>query len=44
MNQTQVKDLIDEALAQNESLYLIDLVISENNKIQVTIDGDNGVP
>ncbi|QNM85486.1 ribosome assembly cofactor RimP [Polaribacter pectinis] len=44
MDQKKVKDLIDEALAENESLYLVDLVISENNKIQVTVDGDNGVP
>jgi len=44
MDQTKVRDLVEEALALNESLYLIDLVISENNKIQVTVDGDNGVP
>ena len=44
MNQTKVKDLIDEALALNESLYLIELSISENNKIQVVVDGDTGVP
>ncbi|MEE9406633.1 MAG: ribosome assembly cofactor RimP [Polaribacter sp.] len=44
MDQTKVKDLIEEALSLNESLYLVDLVISENNKIQVTVDGDNGVP
>ncbi|WP_158839279.1 ribosome assembly cofactor RimP [Polaribacter sp. L3A8] len=44
MDQTKVRDLVDEALALNESLYLIDLSISENNKIQVTVDGDNGVP
>ena len=44
MDQTKVRDLVEEALALNESLYLIDLVISENNKIQITIDGDNGVP
>ena len=44
MDQTKVKDLIDEALALNESLYLVDLSISENNKIQVVVDGDNGVP
>ncbi len=44
MDQIKVKNLVDEALAVNESLYLIDLVISENNKIQVTVDGDNGVP
>ena len=25
-------------------MYLVDLSISENNKIQVIVDGDNGVP
>ena len=44
MDQTAVKDLVDEALALNESLYLIDLSISVNNKIQVVVDGDIGVP
>ena len=44
MDLTKVRDLVEEALALNESLYLVDLVISENNKIQVTVDGDNGVP
>ncbi|MFC4267733.1 ribosome assembly cofactor RimP [Polaribacter marinivivus] len=43
MNESKIRDLVDEALAENESLYLIDLVISTNNKIQVTVDGDNGV-
>ncbi|MGY0426611.1 MAG: ribosome assembly cofactor RimP [Polaribacter sp.] len=44
MDQTKVRDLVDEALALNESLFLIQLEISINNKIQVTVDGDNGVP
>jgi len=44
MDQSKVRDLVEEALALNESLYLVDLSISENNKIQVTVDGDNGVP
>ncbi|MDX6747953.1 ribosome assembly cofactor RimP [Polaribacter sp. PL03] len=44
MNQTAVKDIVDEALALNESLYLIELSISVNNKVQVVVDGDNGVP
>jgi ribosome maturation factor RimP len=43
MDQTAVKDLVDEALSLNESLYLIELSISVNNKIQVIVDGDNGV-
>lgn len=44
MDQIKVKHLVDEALAENESLFLVDLVISENNKVQITVDGDNGVP
>jgi ribosome maturation factor RimP len=44
MDQKQIKDLIDEALALNESLYLVEVSISTNNKIQIVIDGDNGVP
>ncbi|MGK0412447.1 MAG: ribosome maturation factor RimP [Polaribacter sp.] len=44
MDQIKVKQLVDEALAENKSLFLIDLVISENNKVQITVDGDNGVP
>jgi ribosome maturation factor RimP len=44
MNQSVVKDLVEEALAVNESLYLVELSISENNKIQVIVDGDSGVP
>jgi ribosome maturation factor RimP len=43
MNQTAVKDIVDEALALNDSLYLIELSISVNNKVQVVVDGDNGV-
>ena len=43
MNQAAFKDIVDEALALNESLYLIELSISVNNKVQVVIDGDNGV-
>ncbi|MCL7752180.1 ribosome assembly cofactor RimP [Polaribacter sp. Z022] len=44
MDYTKVKDLVDEAIALNDSLFLIDLTISANNKIQVTVDGDKGVP
>ncbi len=44
MDQQKVRDLVDEALALNETLFLIDLSISVNNKIQVLVDGDQGVP
>ena len=43
MNQAALKDIVDEALVLNESLYLIELSISVNNKVQVVVDGDNGV-
>ena len=43
MDQTAVKATVEEALGLNESLYLIELSISINNKVQVVVDGDNGV-
>ena len=39
----QVNQLIEEALKERPSLFLIDFKIDEANKINITIDGDNGV-
>ena len=39
----RVTELLEEALKQNESLFLIDLLISEDNRITVILDGDNGI-
>lgn len=44
MNQEKVRELLDQALQENASLYLIDLQFLANNKIKVIIDGDLGVP
>ena len=44
MDSEKVRALVDEALMQDESLFLVDLSISSNNKIQVVVDGDRGVP
>ncbi|RLJ96776.1 ribosome assembly cofactor RimP [Tenacibaculum discolor] len=44
MNQERVKELLQEALEENESLYLIDLQFLADNKIKVIVDGDSGVP
>lgn len=44
MNQELVQKLVDEAIAENDSLFLIDLNISTSNKINVIVDGDQGVP
>jgi ribosome maturation factor RimP len=43
MNETKIRDLVNEALEQKDSLYLVDLSISSNNKIQIVVDGDQGV-
>ncbi|MCL9808135.1 ribosome assembly cofactor RimP [Flavobacterium luminosum] len=39
----RVKQLLEEGLEQYPSLFLIDLTITDSNKIIVTLDGDNGV-
>jgi ribosome maturation factor RimP len=39
----QVVELLNQALEENPSLFLIDLEITEDNQIRVTLDGDNGV-
>lgn len=44
MDNSKVRALVDEALEENKSLYLIDLSISAEKKIKVIVDGDNGVP
>ncbi len=39
----KVKKLLEQALEENKSLFLIDFSISESNQIKVVIDGDHGV-
>ena len=43
MDKEKVIQLLNEALAENETLFLIDLKFLPDNKIYVEIDGDNGV-
>jgi ribosome maturation factor RimP len=43
MNTEKVKELLIEALAENDSLFLIDLSFLPGNKIHVVVDGDKGV-
>ena len=38
-----VAELLEKALEENESLFLIDFSVTENNQIRVIIDGDKGV-
>ncbi len=43
MIRAKVTQLLEEALEENKSLFLIDLSISESNKIMIILDGDKGV-
>lgn len=43
MLKQKVTDLLNDALAEDESLFLIDFSISTDNRINVIIDGDQGV-
>lgn len=43
MDQEVVKRLVDEAVEENDSLFLIDLSFLPNNKIKVIVDGDQGI-
>lgn len=43
MREEQVKRLIEEALEENPSLFLIEFEIKGDNQILVVIDGDKGV-
>ncbi|MCH3881716.1 MULTISPECIES: ribosome assembly cofactor RimP [Tenacibaculum] len=44
MNQDTVKKLLQEALDENPSLFLIELAFLASSKIKVVVDGDAGVP
>lgn len=43
MLQEQVENLLEEAFQEYNSLFLISLNISDQNHIQIVIDGDQGV-
>tara|TARA_R110002020_G_scaffold23587_1_gene78381 strand:+ start:4294 stop:4851 length:558 start_codon:yes stop_codon:yes gene_type:complete len=43
MLKDKVTELLNKALEENPSLFLIDFKISPDNKIKITLDGDNGV-
>jgi len=43
MFKDKVTELLNKALEENESLFLIDFTIDNGNKIRVILDGDEGV-
>ncbi|HFS67500.1 MAG TPA: ribosome assembly cofactor RimP [Flavobacteriia bacterium] len=44
MNRKEILNLTNQAIQENESLFLVDFDMDKNNKITIVIDGDNGVP
>lgn len=44
MDRNKVEGYVNEALIDNDGLFLVDLNISADNKISLIIDGDKGVP
>tara|TARA_B100000809_G_scaffold22902_1_gene20075 strand:+ start:41264 stop:41725 length:462 start_codon:yes stop_codon:yes gene_type:complete len=44
MNKELVRQLVEDALNEESSLFLIDLEFLPDNKISIIIDGDEGVP
>ena len=43
MNKENILILIKQAISDNKKLFLVDLKIDTNNKINIIIDGDSGV-
>ncbi|MCM4169285.1 Ribosome maturation factor RimP [Arenibacter antarcticus] len=43
MLKEKVTTLLEAALEENESLFLLDFSIGADNKIKITLDGDHGV-
>ncbi len=43
MFKDKVTALLEKALEENQSLFLIDFTVTLDNKINVVLDGDNGV-
>jgi len=43
MFRNKVKDLLEAALLERTDLFLLEMTISEDNRIKIVIDGDNGV-
>ncbi len=44
MDTVKIKNLVNDAIAQNPELFLIELKYLPDNKIYVEVDGDKGVP
>jgi ribosome maturation factor RimP len=43
MNKEKILNLTNQAIKENTSLFLVELDIDQNNKINIVVDGDNGI-
>jgi ribosome maturation factor RimP len=44
MDKEKIRNLVNDAIAQNPELFLIELNFLSDNKIYVEVDGDHGIP
>lgn len=44
MDKEKIKDLVHDAVAQNQELFITELTFLSDNKIFVEVDGDHGIP
>lgn len=44
MDLNTISKLVEEALSENEMLFIVDLKIDKSNKISLVLDGDQGIP
>jgi ribosome maturation factor RimP len=43
MNKEKILNLTNQAIKENTSLFLVEFDIDQNNKINIVVDGDNGI-
>ncbi len=44
MNRTKILELTNQAIQENQDLFLVSLDIDSSNKIKIIVDGDTGIP
>ena len=44
MDKEKIKNLVNDAVAQNQELFITELKFLSDNKIFVEVDGDHGIP
>ena len=44
MDKEKIKNLVNDAIAQNQELFITELKFLSDNKIFVEVDGDHGIP